>query len=189
MAKLNKIYTGMGDEGWTKLMDGLCRSKNDLRIDACGTLDETNAAIGIARLHTVNDHKLDPMLMRIQSELFDLGADLAVPEGNIEMSETGLYMDVQVERLEEEIDEMNMQLDPLTSFVFPEGTSATVFLHFARTVTRRAERVVTALHRSEKINPSTLRYINRLSDFLFVAARFSNRNGHGDKLWTPSATR
>jgi len=188
MVKLNKIYTRTGDDGSTGLVDGSRRLKDDLRVDAYGTVDETNAAIGMVRLHTADAGRLDAMLMRLQNDLFDLGADLATP--GADGAESVLRMtDGQVKRLENEIDDMNAYLEPLQSFVLPGGTSAAACLHLARTVARRAERIMVALHQREKINPFALHYINRLSDFLFVAARFANEKGQKDILWVPGATR
>lgn len=189
MVKLNKIYTRTGDDGSTGLVGGSRCLKDDLRVDAYGTVDETNAAIGMVRLHTAGTGKLDAMLMRLQNDLFDLGADLATPGDDDRAGSVLRMTDGQVKRLENEIDEMNAHLEPLQSFVLPGGTSAAACLHLARTVARRAERIMVALHQRERINPFALHYINRLSDFLFVAARFANEKGQKDILWVPGATR
>lgn len=190
MVKLNKIYTKTGDDGWTGLVDGTRRLKDDLRVEAYGTVDETNAAIGMVRLHTVAQGSLDAMLARIQHDLFDLGADLATPESRQQPAGTALRICAgQVKRLEDEIDTMNAQLAALTSFVLPGGTAAAACLHLARTVARRAERKMVALHQREPVNPCAMHYINRLSDFLFVAARFVNNKGQKDIMWVPGATR
>jgi len=186
MVKLNKIYTRTGDAGETGLVGTERRPKHDLRIDAFGTVDEANAAIGIARLHIATSH--DPILKRIQHDLFDLGADLATPykddgEKDLRIAET------QVARLEHEIDELNANLAPLTSFVLPGGTPASAYLHLARTITRRAERLSCALAEKETINPVAIKYLNRLSDLLFVLARAANENGKLDILWEPGVNR
>jgi cob(I)alamin adenosyltransferase len=187
MVTLNRIYTKTGDKGETALGDGTRVAKTALRITAYGTVDEANAAIGIARLHTDSD--LDEMLKRIQNDLFDLGADLCVPE-TAKRSESRLRVsEAQVERLEHEIDRMNASLKPLTSFVLPGGTPAAAHLHLARVVVRRAERLIVELASVEKINPAALRYANRLSDHLFVASRYANDKGARDVLWTPGASR
>ena len=187
MVTLNRIYTKTGDKGETALGDGTRIAKDSLRIAAYGTIDETNAAIGIARLHAKGE--LDAMLERIQNDLFDLGADLCVPETGRRAEGRLRVSDAQVERLEHEIDEMNRALAPLTSFVLPGGTPAAAYLHVARVVARRAERLIVELSRTEKINPAAIRYANRLSDHLFVASRFANENGKRDVLWTPGANR
>lgn len=187
MVTLNRIYTKTGDKGETALGDGTRVPKDSLRITAYGTIDEANAAIGIARLHT--EGELDETLERIQNDLFDLGADLCVPE-TAKRSEGRLRVsDAQVERLEREIDRMNTELAPLTSFVLPGGTAAAAYLHLARVVARRAERLIVELSRAEKINPAAIRYTNRLSDLLFVASRYANDKGKRDLLWTPGANR
>ncbi|HEY1710965.1 MAG TPA: cob(I)yrinic acid a,c-diamide adenosyltransferase [Rhizomicrobium sp.] len=187
MVTLNRIYTKTGDAGETALGDGTRLPKHALRISAYGTTDEANAAIGIARLHT--DGELDAMLARIQNDLFDVGADLTVPETTKRTANRLRILDSQVERLEAEIDTMNAELAPLTSFVLPGGTPAAAHLHLARTIVRRAERLMTELHSSEPINPAAIKYVNRLSDFLFVASRYANDKGARDVLWTPGATR
>jgi cob(I)alamin adenosyltransferase len=187
MVTLNRIYTKTGDKGETALGDGTRRPKHDLRIQAYGTVDEANAALGMARLHT--EGETDAMLGRIQNDLFDLGADLCVPE-TAKRSEGRLRVaDSQVERLEREIDAMNAELSPLTSFVLPGGTAAAAHLHLARAVTRRAERLMVELAAHEPVNPAAIRYINRLSDHLFVASRFVNGKGTKDVLWVPGGTR
>lgn len=186
MVKLTRIYTRGGDGGETSLIGGERVVKHHLRVAAYGTIDETNAVIGLARLHTSGE--ADAMLSRIQDDLFDLGADLA-NAGN-DNSERSLHIvQSQVDRLEREIDQMNATLAPLDSFVLPGGTPAAAHLHLARTVCRRAERVITALMTQEAINPIALHYVNRLSDHLFVLARDQNDRGRGDHLWRPGANR
>ena len=187
MVTLNRIYTRSGDKGETALGDGKRVPKDSLRIAAYGTIDEANATIGIARLST--EGELDEMLNRIQNDLFDLGADLCVPETTARAEGRLRVSDTQVERLEREIDRMNAELAPLTSFVLPGGKPAAAYLHLARVVTRRAERLIVELSREEKINPAAIRYTNRLSDHLFVASRYANDKGKGDVLWTPGANR
>lgn len=186
MVKLTRIYTRGGDKGETSLVSGDRVPKHDARVAAFGTVDETNATIGLVRLHT--EGEADAMLARIQDDLFDLGADLGNPSDD--MSDASLrIVAAQVTRLEEEIDAMNASLAPLTSFVLPGGTPASAYLHQARTVCRRAERLATALAETESVNPDAIRYLNRLSDLLFVAARFLNDKGAGDILWRPGANR
>jgi cob(I)alamin adenosyltransferase len=187
MVTLNRIYTKSGDKGETALGDGTRLPKHALRIQAYGTTDEANAAIGVARLHTTGD--LDAMLVRIQNDLFDVGADLTVPETAKRTEGRLRVIDTQVERLEREIDAMNAELAPLTSFVLPGGTASAAHLHVARTIVRRAERLMTELNAIEPINAAAIRYVNRLSDFLFVASRYANHKGAGDVLWTPGANR
>ena len=187
MVTLNRIYTKTGDKGDTGLGDGTRRPKHDLRIHAYGTVDETNAAVGLARLHARGD--LDAMLGRIQNDLFDLGADLATPEGGKHSEKRLRIVDSQVERLEREIDLMNQALKPLESFVLPGGTPAAAYLHLARTVARRAERLIVELAQVEQISPVAIRYINRLSDHFFVASRIANDGGTKDVLWVPGANR
>lgn len=196
MVKLDRIYTRGGDKGMTSLGNGERVPKHDLRVEAFGAVDEANAAIGLARLHTRSSNEsggdLDAMLSRIQNDLFDLGADLCTPEEeeNDPRRRPALRMaQVQVDRLEAEIDAMNARLSPLTSFILPGGSPAAAYLHLARTVARRAERLVTALQDAERINPAALSYINRLSDHLFVAARHANQDGAGDVLWVPGLNR
>jgi cob(I)alamin adenosyltransferase len=191
MVVLNRIYTRTGDKGETALGSGERVPKTHLRIQSYGTVDETNAAVGIARLHTGSGElrKLDEMLVRIQNDLFDLGADLCVPEGG-RRSESALRMvEAQVERLEHEIDAMNAELTPLNSFVLPGGTSAAAYLHLARTIVRRAERLIVELSEQEKVAAAAIKYINRLSDHLFVMARYVNDCGAKDVLWKPGANR
>lgn len=192
MVKLNKIYTRTGDKGTTALVSGPRRLKHDLRVEAYGTVDETNSAIGVARLHTGGLERLDAMLFRIQNDLFDLGADLATPDSGEPLSYEPLrIVESQVTRLENEIDELNAALEPLTSFVLPGGSAAAANLHLARTVCRRAERLMVELSVSENeiVSPAALKYANRLSDFLFVAARFANEAGKADILWVPGKNR
>jgi len=191
MVRLTKIYTRGGDKGQTSLGDGTRVPKQSLRVEAYGTVDEANAALGLARLHTSGDE--DAMLGRIQNELFDLGADLCTPEDGRRAGDKSRgalrVLPSQVKRLETEIDRMNKELQPLGSFILSGGNPAAAHLHLARTITRRAERLVSALAAEEKINPETLKYLNRLSDHLFVLARRVNGNGGGDVLWQPGATR
>jgi cob(I)alamin adenosyltransferase len=193
MVTLNRIYTRTGDGGETRLATGETVRKSDLRVEAYGGVDETNALIGAARLHTAGDAVLDPMLARIQNELFDLGADLATPErAGKTLGWTPLrVLESQVERLEREIDGLNAELQPLTSFVLPAGAPAAVALHQARTVCRRAERDAVRLADSEDgaVGAAALKYLNRLSDLLFVAARYANGRGVADVLWRPGGTR
>jgi cob(I)alamin adenosyltransferase len=185
MVKLNRIYTKTGDTGQTGLGDGTRVAKTALRIAAIGDVDEANAAIGVARLGAPVE--LDVMLKRIQNDLFDLGADLCVPqkEGEARLRIT----DGQVNRLEREIDAMNAALAPLTSFVLPAGNAAAAHLHLARTIVRRSERCVAALMEREPVGGAVLRYLNRLSDHLFVAARYANLEAGGDALWHPGGER
>lgn len=184
MVTLNKIYTRTGDAGTTRLASGAEVSKSDPRVAAYGGVDETNAVIGLARQATAGDGTLDPMLARIQNDLFDLGADLATPLGAFEGALR--IVPAQVERLEQEIDLLNAELAPLNSFVLPGGSAAAAWLHLARTVCRRAERDAVALAAE---HGEALRYLNRLSDLLFVAARWANEKGAKDVLWTPGANR
>ncbi|HEY7979382.1 MAG TPA: cob(I)yrinic acid a,c-diamide adenosyltransferase [Rhizomicrobium sp.] len=187
MVTLNRIYTKTGDKGETALGDGSRLPKHALRISAYGTVDEANAAIGLVRLHTHG--QMDAMLARIQNDLFDLGADLCVPETTKRNEGRLRIVEAQVERLEKEIDSMNAELKPLTSFILPGGSAAAAHLHVARTIVRRAERLMTELAEHEVVNPAAIKYANRLSDHLFVAARFANDKGAGDVLWVPGATR
>jgi cob(I)alamin adenosyltransferase len=192
MVTLNRIYTRTGDKGLTRLSTGQPVSKASLRVEAYGGVDETNAFIGVARQHTKADAELDALLERIQNDLFDLGADLATPEQNEKPEWEPLrVVDSQVERLEREIDAMNARLSPLTSFVLPAGSPASAALHVARTVCRRAERKLVELMgvEGEIVGEPALRYLNRLSDLLFVAARRANDDGAADVLWKPGATR
>jgi cob(I)alamin adenosyltransferase len=191
MVVLNRIYTRTGDQGTTALATGERRQKFDLRIEAYGTVDETNACLGLARLHTAGQ-PVDSMLGRIQNDLFDLGADLATPETDKPRRREALRItDAQVERLEQEIDELNGELESLRSFILPGGTPAAAYLHLARTVCRRAERLVVELSTKpdEKVSPAAVKYLNRLSDFLFVAARSVNDKGARDVLWVPGQNR
>jgi cob(I)alamin adenosyltransferase len=192
MVTLNRIYTRTGDGGSTRLATGAPVSKASVRVEAYGGVDETNAAIGQARQHTAGDAVLDAMLERIQNDMFDLGADLATPEqhGKPEWEPLRI-LDGQVERLEREIDLLNAEMAPLTSFVLPAGSAAAAALHVARTVCRRAERTCVALSEleGEIVGKPAIKYLNRLSDLLFVAARWSNDKGAADVLWKPGATR
>ncbi|MCB1442619.1 MAG: cob(I)yrinic acid a,c-diamide adenosyltransferase [Methyloceanibacter sp.] len=188
MVKLNKIYTRTGDKGTTALGTGSRVAKYDLRVEAYGTVDETNAAIGLARVHSAaSAPALDAMLGRVQNDLFDLGADLCFPDETKKGQASLRVSDAQVARLEAEIDEMNGDLDPLRSFVLPGGTPTAAYLHLARTVCRRAERMIVALasRPDEPVSAQAVSYINRLSDFLFVAARYANGKGASDVLWVP----
>jgi cob(I)alamin adenosyltransferase len=193
MVKLNKIYTRTGDDGTTGLATGPRRVKFDLRVAAYGTVDETNACIGIARLHAAaEDGTVDAMLVRISNDLFDLGADLSTPDTGAPLAYEPLrIVQAQVDRVESEIDQLNAGLAPLRSFVLPGGTPAATHLHLARTVSRRAERLMTELAQSpgEIVSGPALKYINRLSDFLFVASRFLNARAGGDVLWVPGQNR
>src|SRR5918995_4338719 len=193
MVKLNKIYTRTGDDGTTGLGTGARRLKSDIRIDAYGTVDEANASIGMARVHTAGAYpEIDAMLGRIQHDLFDLGADLCVPdEGKPLGYEPLRIVASQVTRIEAEIDLLNKDLQPLRSFVLSGGSPAAAALHLARTVARRAERIMVALQQDpqEHVNPEGIKYINRVSDFLFVAARVVNDNGNADVLWVPGKNR
>jgi cob(I)alamin adenosyltransferase len=187
MVKLTKIYTRGGDKGETSLGDGERVPKHDLRVEAYGTVDEANATVGLARLHTSG--AVDAMLARIQNDLFDLGADLCTPEADNPKYPPLRIVQAQVDRLEHEIDAMNEKMKPLDSFILPGGTPAAAYLHLARTVSRRAERLITALAKNQKINPLAITYINRLSDHLFVLARHVNDNGAKDVLWVPGKNR
>lgn len=187
MVKLNRIYTRTGDDGTTGLASGDRRAKDDARVAAYGTVDEANSVIGMARLHTSGD--LDGLLARIQNDLFDVGADLATPGDDFGPDSGSLRTTpAQVARLEAEIDAMNAALGPLTSFILPGGSPAAAHLHLARTVVRRAERLTVTAARGEPVNPDAVRYLNRLSDHLFVAARRAN-GACGDVLWVPGASR
>ena len=190
MVVLNRIYTRTGDDGTTALGSGERRPKYDLRIAAYGTVDETNAAIGVVRVHLNDARELDVMLGMIQNDLFDLGADLAVPQREGKADRLRV-LSSQVERLERQIDELNEKLEPLTSFVLPGGAPAAAYLHLARTICRRAERMMAELaaRPEEPVGDAAIRYMNRLSDFLFVASRAANHNGAGDVLWVPGQNR
>ena len=192
MVALTRIYTRTGDGGRTALVSGERRPKHDLRIAAYGTVDETNACVGLVRLGTRDDAELDAMLARIQNDLFDLGADLATPVDPKDDQRGALrIIEGQVERLERDIDAINAGLSPLRSFVLPGGAPAAAHLHLARTVCRRAERQVVELadKPGEAVSPAAVKYLNRLSDLLFVAARRANRNGEDDVLWVPGQNR
>ena len=191
MVKLTKIYTRGGDAGETSLGDGKRVPKQDLRVAAYGTVDEANGVIGMARLFTAGATKsdADAMLGRVQNDLFDLGADLCRPEGGRKSEGALRTTAAQVERLEREIDAMNADLKPLESFILPGGTAAAAHLHLARTVVRRAERLIAELMAREAVNAEALRYVNRLSDHLFVLARVLNDGGDKDVLWQPGANR
>lgn len=186
MVRLTRIYTRGGDKGETSLGDGVRVAKHDPRVAAYGTVDEANAAVGVARLHTRGE--ADAMLARIQNDLFDVGADLCRPGATADDGQLRIVAS-QVERLEREIDAMNAKLAPLESFVLPGGTEAAAQLHVARTVVRRAERLTTALSADASVNPLVIAYLNRLSDHLFVLARHLNDDGVRDVLWTPGANR
>jgi cob(I)alamin adenosyltransferase len=199
MVKLTRIYTRGGDKGRTSLGDGRRVAKHDPRVEAYGTVDEANAALGLARLHA--EGEAEAMLARIQNDLFDLGADLCRPgeetsdnkgdekKANAKKAAPLRIVEAQVARLEREIDEMNAALQPLESFVLPGGSAAAAYLHLARTVARRAERLMTALAAKSAVNPIAIKYINRLSDHLFVLARYLNDRGRADILWRPGANR
>jgi cob(I)alamin adenosyltransferase len=192
MVVLNRIYTRTGDDGTTALGNGERRKKYDLRIACYGTVDETNAAIGIVRLHTSGDAAINAMLGRIQNDLFDLGADLCSPAKEKGPDRARLTVaEAQVTRLEAEIDRLNAELKPLRSFVLPGGTPAAAHLHVARTICRRAERMMAELadRPGEGVSAVALKYVNRLSDFLFVASRYVNQSGPGDVLWVPGQNR
>jgi cob(I)alamin adenosyltransferase len=190
MVVLNRIYTRTGDDGTTSLGSGERRKKYDLRVEAYGTLDEVNATLGLVRLHTADDAVLDPVLARIQNDLFDVEADLCLSEkgpGGARLTVT----DAQVDWLEGEIDRFNAELEPLRSFILPGGSAAAAYLHLARTVCRRAERIMVELkdQPGEHVTPPSLKYVNRLSDFLFVAGRYANDKGARDVLWSPGQNR
>jgi cob(I)alamin adenosyltransferase len=188
MVRLTRIYTRSGDKGKTSLGDGRRVVKHHLRVAAYGTVDEANALIGLARLSTAGNPPADAMLQRIQNDLFDLGADLCVPQG----AETAAGLRViqpQIDRLEQEIDAMNAALPPLASFILPGGTPASAYLHLGRTVVRRAERLICQLAEVESVNPMAIAYVNRLSDHLFVLARHLNKEEGKDVLWVPGETR
>lgn len=190
MVVLNRIYTKTGDDGTTSLGNGERRKKYDLRVDAYGTLDEVNAAIGLARLGTANDAQLGAMLSRIQNDLFDVEAELCLSEkgpGGAKLTVT----DAQVDWVEKQIDLLNGDLEPLRSFVLPGGTEVAAYLHLARTVCRRGERLMVELrdHDKDGVGDAALKYVNRLSDFLFVASRYANDKGARDVLWKPGENR
>ena len=192
MVQLTRIYTKSGDKGKTALGNGKRVAKSDIRVEAYGTVDETNAVIGVARLHSADAPGIDAMLARIQNDLFDLGADLCTPGDGTD--DTGDYpalriVESQVTRLENEIDAINADLNPLKSFILPGGTALAAHLHQCRTVARRAERLSVELSTVEEVNPVAVRFLNRLSDWFFVAARVANNNGQDDVLWVPGANR
>lgn len=192
MVKLNRIYTKTGDDGTTGLGDGARVAKYDLRVEAYGSIDEANSAIGLARLHVTAMPEIDAILARIQNDLFDLGADLCTPDTGKPLGYEPLRMiDKQVGRLEQEIDAMNARLKPLKSFVLPGGSAAAAYLHLGRTIARRAERRMSELasQPDERVGAAALQYINRLSDLLFVLSRVVNDDGHADVLWVPGLTR
>ena len=190
MVVLNRIYTRTGDKGETALGNGSRVPKDDLRVEAYGTVDETNATVGLARLHA--EGAMDAALMRIQNDLFDLGADLCRPDAGRDAEAGHPVLRIiasQVDRLEAEIDAMNARLAPLRSFVLPGGSALAAHLHLCRTVSRRAERLAVALAREGDVNPAAVKYLNRLSDWFFVASRAANGDGAGDVLWVPGANR
>lgn len=192
MVKLNKIYTRTGDDGTTGLAIGPRRLKSDLRIEAFGSIDEANSAIGLAILHCGEWTELAAALRRIQNDLFDLGADLATPETGEPLGWEPLrILPAQVAWIEGEIDRLNDGLEPLNSFILPGGSALSAHLHMARTIARRAERVMVALRdgQQEIVNPEALKYVNRLSDYLFVASRHANQDGRDDILWVPGKNR
>lgn len=192
MVLLNRIYTRTGDKGSTRLASGEQVAKTHPRVEAYGAVDETNAQLGVCRLHTAGDPWLEAVLARIQNEMFDLGADLSTPQSADRPDRPALRITPgQVERLEKDIDEANRALEPLTSFVLPAGSALATHLHVARTVCRRAERdaVRLASTEGETVNPEAVKYLNRLSDLLFVASRRANGNGADDVLWRPGGTR
>lgn len=192
MVILNKIYTKTGDDGTTGLGNGERRQKFDLRVEAYGTVDEVNSTIGLVRLHTGSDSYLDEALAHIQNDLFDLGADLATPDDGKPLEYEPLRIIAsQVEWLEKQIDKVNADLEPLRSFILPGGSALSTHLHLSRTVARRAERLIVELSQvaSENISNEVIRYMNRLSDFLFVAARSANSSGKSDVLWVPGQNR
>jgi cob(I)alamin adenosyltransferase len=193
MVQLTKIYTRGGDKGETSLGDGSRVAKHDLRVESYGTVDEANAVIGLVRVEILRtpdtDDTLDPALNRIQNDLFDLGADLCTPEDGRKAEGALRIISAQVDWLESEIDRINGALDPLSSFILPGGTPVAVQLHLARTVTRRAERLITALAAESPVNPEAVKYLNRLSDLLFVMSRAANGGGADDVLWVPGGSR
>ena len=193
MVQLTKIYTRGGDKGETSLGDGSRVAKHDLRVESYGTVDEANAVIGLVRVEILRtpdtDNTLDPTLNRIQNDLFDLGADLCTPEDGRKAEGALRIISAQVDWLESEIDRINGALDPLSSFILPGGTPVAAQLHLARTVTRRAERLITALAAESPVNPEAVKYLNRLSDLLFVMSRAANGGGADDVLWVPGGSR
>jgi cob(I)alamin adenosyltransferase len=189
MVRIDKIVTKAGDKGKTRLATGEPVSKASARVEAYGAVDEVNSAIGVARLHTTADPLLDPILDRAQNDLFDLGADLATPHADDLKFEPLRIQESQTLRLETEIDALNEKLSPLTSFILPGGSPAAAHLHMARAIARRAERAIVALSELEEISPEAIKFANRLSDLLFVAARYANDEGRSDLLWKPGANR
>jgi cob(I)alamin adenosyltransferase len=187
MVKLNRIYTKTGDDGTTGLVRGTRRRKDDLRVEAFGTVDEANSFVGMARLSSAAQPKIDSVLARVQNDLFDLGSDLATPGEDTDAAHPSLRITApQTAWLEQQIDHYNEDLKPLTSFILPGGSPLSAALHLARTITRRAERLTVTLAATEPgLNPEAIRYLNRLSDLLFVLARVANNNGNKDVLWTP----
>ena len=188
MVKLNKIYTRTGDDGSTGRSDGSRTNKDCFRVRAYGEVDEANSAIGVARLY-VGNIDLDRSLARIQNDMFDLGADLSTPELKDDDSKALRIVQSQVDRLETELDALNADLAPLKTFVLPGGSKPAAYLHLARAITRRAEREIVAMAREETVNPLALKYTNRLSDYLFVAARWCNTQGRTDVKWVPGKER
>lgn len=185
MIKINKIYTRTGDDGMTGLVDGPRRFKHDLRVDAYGTIEEVNSTLGLCRLHSAQ-HAMDTIILRVQNDLFDLGSDLATPGSDDDRPYKALRVtQPQVDWLEEQIDAFNASIPPLSSFILPGGSPLASYLHLARTISRRAERITVELAQQEPINPIALRYLNRLSDLLFVLCRAANNNGADDVLWEP----
>lgn len=189
MVRIDKIVTKAGDKGKTRLATGEPVSKASARVEAYGAVDEANCAIGLARLHTANDETLDGILARAQNDLFDLGADLATPHSDDLKFEPLRIQESQTLRLEAEIDQLNEKLSPLTSFILPGGSPAAAHLHLARAICRRAERAIVALADVETVSPEAIKFANRLSDLLFVAARYANDQGRADLLWKPGANR
>ncbi|ESQ85929.1 cob(I)yrinic acid a,c-diamide adenosyltransferase [Asticcacaulis sp. AC466] len=185
MVKLNKIYTRTGDDGTTGLADGSRRPKDDARLSVIGSVDEANAAIGLVRLYVTQDLALDALLARVQNDLFDLGADLATPSDDISWTPIRVQA-AQLTALEVALDSYNAPMAPLTSFILPAGSPLSVHLHLARTIVRRAERDCVSLARTDAVGPEALKYLNRLSDLLFVLARHANDQGRADVLWVPS---
>jgi cob(I)alamin adenosyltransferase len=189
MVRIDKIVTKAGDGGKTRLATGEPVSKASARVAAYGAVDEANSAIGVARLHTAGDAVLDPILERVQNDLFDLGADLATPHADDLKFEPLRIQPSQTDRLEAEVEQLNERLSPLTSFILPGGSPAAAHLHLARAMARRAERAIVALADVKAISPEAVKYANRVSDLLFVAARYANDQGQADILWKPGANR
>ena len=190
MVRLDKIVTKAGDGGRTRLATGEPVSKASARVEAYGAVDEANSAIGVARLHTTSDPVLDPILDRVQNDLFDLGADLATPHADNLKFEPLRIQASQTDRLEHEVEQLNEKLPPLTSFILPGGTPAAAHLHLARAIARRAERAIVALREvDDTVSAEAVKYANRLSDLLFVAARYANDEGRADLMWKPGANR